>query len=403
MQIMITHGSLATTRVLQINRLQIGLAAVALALLLMLFSGLVYHFVFLKAAREGWPVVSQIVRFVVRDEVAQRDRFVRENLDAFATKVGEMQAKLLKLEAMGERVSGMAGVKPEEFKPALAPRPGAAATQPAVATPSAARGQGGQGGPFIPSMSDNHRVALDSLNADMESMGALADQYTDVFTLVESRLLEGRLAQLMVPSTKPVDGPVGSGFGFRTDPFTGRGALHMGLDFPADVGTAIVAAAGGVVVNIENHHAYGQMVEIDHGGGLVTRYAHSSKILVKNGDLVRRGQTVALVGNSGRSTGPHLHFEVLVDRVPQNPARFLAGRGVPAQAAQAAQVAAATPALPAPETRAARRQKDRSAAKAAAASAAPTAPAGPAPAAPAAPAAEPANPPATASTGEAGG
>ena len=82
------------------------LAAVALALLLMLFSGLVYHFVFLKAAREGWPVVSAIVRLVIRDEVQQRDRFVRENLDAIATKVGEMQAKLLKLEAMGDRVSG---------------------------------------------------------------------------------------------------------------------------------------------------------------------------------------------------------------------------------------------------------------------------------------------------------
>ena len=116
MQIMITHGSLANTRVLQLNRVQLALSLGALAALLMLFSGLVYHFVLLKAAREGWPVVSQVVRLVVRDEFAQRDRFVRENLDAMATKVGEMQAKLLKLEAMGDRVSGMAGVKPEEFK-----------------------------------------------------------------------------------------------------------------------------------------------------------------------------------------------------------------------------------------------------------------------------------------------
>jgi Peptidase family M23 len=337
MQIMITHGSLATTRVLQLNRIQIALAAVALALLLMLFSGLVYHFVFLKAAREGWPVVSAIVRLVIRDEVQQRDRFVRENLDAIATKVGEMQAKLLKLEAMGDRVSGMAGVKPEEFKPVLTPRPNAAVSP--VST-----GAGGQGGPFIPGMSADHRVALDALNIDMDTMSSRADQYTDLFTLIESRLLEGRLAQLLIPSTKPVDGPVGSGFGFRTDPITGRGALHMGLDFPADVGTPIVAAAGGVVINTENHHAYGQMVDIDHGNGLVTRYAHASKLLVKAGDLVKRGQTVAQVGNSGRSTGPHLHFEVLVDRVPQNPARFLAGRGTPppAAAVAAAPAAAAT-------------------------------------------------------------
>jgi murein DD-endopeptidase MepM/ murein hydrolase activator NlpD len=317
MQIMITHGSLATTRVLHLNRIQIGLAVVALAVVLMLFSGLIYHFVFLKAAREGWPVVSQVVRLVVRDEFAQRDRFVRENLDVMATKVGEMQAKLLKLEAMGDRVSGLAGVKPEEFKPVLSPRPGA----------SAPLSQKGQGGPFIPGLNDSQRGTLDTLASNVDLMDERADQYTDLFTLIESRLLEGRLAQLLIPSTAPVAGPVGSGFGFRTDPITGRGALHMGLDFPADIGTPIVAAAGGVVINTETHAAYGNMVEIDHGSGLVTRYAHASKLLVKTGDLVKRGQAVAQVGNTGRSTGPHLHFEVLVDGVPQNPARFLAGRG----------------------------------------------------------------------------
>jgi murein DD-endopeptidase MepM/ murein hydrolase activator NlpD len=372
MQIMITHGSLATTRVLQLNRVQIALAVVALALLLMLFSGLVYHFVLLKAAREGWPVVSQIVRFVVRDEVAQRDRFVRENLDAIATKVGEAQAKLLKLEAMGDRVAGMAGVKPEEFKPVLTPRPNAS-----VAPGAAADVPAGQGGPYIPGLSADHRVALDALNADMDALGARADQYTDLFTLVESRLLEGRLAQLLVPSTKPVDGPVGSGFGFRTDPFTGRGALHMGLDFPADVGTPILAAAGGVVINTESHHAYGLLVEVDHGANLVTRYAHASKILVKNGDLVKRGQTIALVGNTGRSTGPHLHFEVHVDRVPQNPARFLAGRATPPAPAMAA--ADAAPA----ESKPKRRARTSAPAPASGAVPAPAAPAAPAPAEPA--------------------
>jgi murein DD-endopeptidase MepM/ murein hydrolase activator NlpD len=373
MQIMITHGSLATTRVLQLNRVQIALAVVALALLLMLFSGLVYHFVLLKAAREGWPVVSQIVRFVVRDEVAQRDRFVRENLDAIATKVGEAQAKLLKLEAMGDRVAGMAGVKPEEFKPVLTPRPNASAA-PGTAAP------GGQGGPFIPGMSSDHRIALDALNADMDALGARADQYNDLFTLVESRLLEGRLAQLLVPSTKPVEGPVGSGFGFRTDPFTGRGALHMGLDFPADVGTPIMAAAGGVVINTDNHAAYGLLVEVDHGSNLVTRYAHASKVLVKTGDLVKRGQTIALVGNTGRSTGPHLHFEVHVDRVPQNPARFLAGRATPPALPLAAGAPALSAAAAPAEPKRARRQ--RAAAAAAAPGAAAPAPAAPAPAAP---------------------
>jgi murein DD-endopeptidase MepM/ murein hydrolase activator NlpD len=318
MQILITHGSLAQSRVLHVNRLQLGATLVALVAVLVLLSGAIYHFVFLKAAREGWPVVSQVFALVARDEAAQRDRFLRENLDAMAQKVGEMQAKLLKLEAIGDRVSGLAGVKAEEFKPLI--RPGAGASAPGTA-------RGGQGGPFVPDSGRADRLqSLDGLNAHVGELDERTDQTTDLFTLIESRLLEGRLAQLMVPSSAPVDGPVGSGFGFRSDPFTGRPALHTGLDFPAEIGTQVVAAAGGMVVSTERHAAYGNLVEIDHGNGLLTRYAHASKVLVKTGDLVKRGQPVAQVGNSGRSTGPHLHFEVLVEGVPQNPARFLAGR-----------------------------------------------------------------------------
>jgi murein DD-endopeptidase MepM/ murein hydrolase activator NlpD len=168
--------------------------------------------------------------------------------------------------------------------------------------------------------------SLDGLNGQIVELNERTEQTTDLFTLIESRLLEGRLAQLMVPSSAPIDGPVGSGFGFRSDPFTDRPALHTGLDFPAEVGTPILAAAGGMVVSTSPHPAYGNLVEIDHGNGLLTRYAHTSKVIVKTGDLVKRGQPVALVGTSGRSTGPHLHFEVLVEGVPQNPARFLAAR-----------------------------------------------------------------------------
>jgi murein DD-endopeptidase MepM/ murein hydrolase activator NlpD len=326
MQIMITHGNLSRTRVLQLSRPQLVATLVVSAIALMLVTGAIYHFVLLKAVREGWPLLSQAAGLLVRDDVTQRDRFLRENLDVMATRVGEMQAKLLKLEAMSDRVSGLAGVKPEEFKPVIAPR----TSSPAASGAGGGRGpSGGQGGPFVPGLSMNERISMEGLSTDMSTLDVRADQTTDLFTLIESRLLEGRLAQLLVPSSAPVAGPVGSGFGFRTDPFTGRGALHTGLDFPADVGTPIVAAAGGMVVNTEVHPGYGNLVEIDHGNGLVTRYAHASKVLVKAGDLVKRGQNVAQVGNTGRSTGPHLHFEVLVDSVPQNPARFLAGRAGP--------------------------------------------------------------------------
>jgi murein DD-endopeptidase MepM/ murein hydrolase activator NlpD len=313
MQILITHGHLARTRVVQLSRPQIVTAVLLVVVLLMLFSGTVYHFIFLKAAREGWPVVSQIVRLVVRDEIAQRDRFMRENLDAMAAKVGEMQAKLVKLESMGERVSGLAGVKSDELKP----------LQRAPA--------GGKGGPYVPLGS----ASMPLLTQTLQGLDEAADQNIDLFTLIESRLLESRLQALMVPSTPPVDGAVGSGFGFRTDPFTGRAALHTGLDFPAEIGTSIQAAAGGVVITVDWHAQYGHMVELDHGNGLVTRYAHASKTLVKPGDIVRRGQAIAQVGSTGRSTGPHLHFEVLLGGVPQNPARFLSGNAQTPNFAQA--------------------------------------------------------------------
>jgi murein DD-endopeptidase MepM/ murein hydrolase activator NlpD len=229
-----------------------------------------------------------------------------------ASKLGELQAKLVKLESASERVSGMAGVRAEELK--LLPR------------------GGGKGGAFVPLRSPS----MQQLDEAIDGLDLAADQRLDVFTLIESNLLEARLQSLMVPSVRPVDGPVGSGFGFRTDPIIGRAALHTGLDFPAEVGTAVVAAAGGVVSSVEQHAQYGRLIEIDHGNGLATRYAHVHRALVKAGDIVRRGQPVAQVGSTGRSTGPHLHFEVLVQGVPQNPAKFLAGGAARPSVAKAA-------------------------------------------------------------------
>ncbi len=311
MQLLITHGRLARTHALQFTRWQLALGALALAALLLLLSGTVYHFVFLKAAREGWPVVSPLVRLIVRDELAQRERFMRENLDAIAQKVGEMQAKLVRLEAMGERVQGLAGVKVDELDPPHRPASGAMPT-----------GTGaGRGGPFVAVA----RPSLEQLQQLVSGLDEVTDFNSDYFTLVESRLLASRLQALMVPSATPVDVVVGSGFGFRRDPFNGRSALHTGLDFPALAGTPIHAAAGGIVTARETRPEYGLVLELSHGNGLVTRYAHCSAISVPLGALVRRGQVVAQVGDSGRSTGAHLHFEVLVDGVPQDPARFLAG------------------------------------------------------------------------------
>ena len=309
MQIIITHGSAATSRVIQFGAWRIALLILGMVTALLLTSGLVYNLLLHKAAREGWPIVSQIVKFVVRDEFAQRDRFMRENLDAMAERLGEIQAKLVRLDAVSERVSAAVGVKPAELE--LMRKP-----------PTAQAAAGGQGGPYLPL--DN--PGLEQLRTSAAVVEESADRMADIYTWLESRLFEARMRSLLVPSTRPVDAETGSGFGFRTDPFTGRPALHAGLDFPADVGTPIEAAAGGVVVLVDRHAQYGNMIEIDHGNKLVTRYAHVSRFRVKQGDIVRRGQRIADVGNTGRSTGPHLHFEVLLEGVPQNPARFLAGK-----------------------------------------------------------------------------
>nr|WP_223210499.1 M23 family metallopeptidase [Leptothrix cholodnii] len=314
MDILITHGGLARTRSFHVGPLQLGVIVATFVLAMMMMSGTIYHFIFLKAAREGWPVVSHLTGLVVRDETEQRDRFLRENLDAMAQKVGEMQAKVVKLEAMGERVAGLAGIKPEELRvvETLGEKP--------LGGGEAATVEGGRGGPYVPVSSPS----MVQLNSVVDALELQAARSGDVFTLTESRLLERRLEMMMVPSAPPVRGPIGSGFGFRLDPFTRHAALHTGLDFPAPQGTPIHAAAGGVVLNAESQGAYGQAVEIDHGNGLVTRYAHTSKFHVRPGEVVRRGQLIANVGNTGRSTGAHLHFEVLLNGVQQNPARFLA-------------------------------------------------------------------------------
>lgn len=341
MDILLTHGRSARTRSFHVAAWQIVLMTLMAFVLMLGLAGAIYHLIFMKAVRDNWPVIGDLVRLIAKDEFAARDKFLRENLDAMAHKVGEMQAKMVKLDAVGSRVAGLAGLKQEDLKAiesAVAASASASAAEPLSAPASApsrpassAMSMGGifsaQGGPYIPA----DAPSFDFLNQLMDRMDEVADHRSDVFTLAESRLLEKKLEALVLPSSAPVIGPVGSGFGFRVDPLTGRSALHTGLDFPAHVGTPIRAAAGGVVISALTVPSYGQMLEIDHGNRLITRYAHLSESLVKPGQLIQRGQPIAKVGNTGRSTGAHLHFEVLYDGAPQDPARFLA-RGSKAEA-----------------------------------------------------------------------
>jgi murein DD-endopeptidase MepM/ murein hydrolase activator NlpD len=302
-QIIIVHPKLSQARTLTLRPAWVAGFAAALGLLVAASSGLLSYATLKLALDFQVPVLRDWMRSAgaaaPAGEAGREDAFVRHNIDALAVKLGQLQARLTRLDAIGDRVAGMAGLRPAEL-------------------PAAAPGRGG------PEPSASRPLSIDELAAAIERVSRGLDQRSDQLGLVESELLLRSVMARLLPSSEPLeDGLLGSHFGWRTDPFTGRSALHEGLDFNAPVGSPIVAAGAGHVVFAGWHPGYGRMVDIDHGGGIVTRYAHASRLLVKEGDIVRQGQRVAEVGSTGRSTGPHLHFEVRVGDTPRDPLQFL--------------------------------------------------------------------------------
>ncbi|MEO4045723.1 M23 family metallopeptidase [Pseudomonas sp. CAU 1711] len=191
---------------------------------------------------------------------------------------------------------------------------------------------GGRGGVLLPPRG----CAAARLDTDAQSLEALGRSETTARCLrgaldhLLERVANRNAALMAIPSHRPVQGArLGSAFGNRVDPFNKRLAFHSGLDFSIAGGTAVVAAAGGRVMSAQRHGGYGKLLEIDHGNGLVTRYAHLSRFYVKAGDVVTPGQRVAAVGSTGRSTGPHLHFEVRHHGRFVDPQRFLALADLP--------------------------------------------------------------------------
>jgi len=240
---------------------------------------------------------------------ATGDDRVQGRLNAMAVRLGELQAELARLDGLGQRLARSAGLKPKDLA--------------GLAT-GTVPGRGGALASTLPPRDYSVTEFAGILDGLKEQLDSRADQ----FGALEPVLIRKFARRQFMPSQKPVaDGWYSSNFGYRIDPFTGQNAFHEGIDFPAEAGTPVVAAAGGKVAYAGTHPQYGRMVEIDHGNGLITRYAHASQLNVKAGDLVVRGQRVAAVGSTGRSTGPHLHFEVRLNGVPQNPARFLQASG----------------------------------------------------------------------------
>ena len=299
MNIILVSDSLAKSRSVTLSQGQVLLIAFGILVSGFLLATATYFVTMKFAVDLRNPYLRTLMSSLHQDEMKRSETETKENLNALAAKVGELQARILRLDAFGQRLAKAANIKPEEFRFDEKP---------------------GQGGPAAAgrdlSMSEFQRM-LDDISRTLDDRG-------DKLGVLDSLLLDDRLARKTIPTTLPVAmGYYSSNFGYRVDPITGKSTFHTGVDLIANTGTPVMAAAGGVVASSSYSGEYGNMVDIDHDNGLTSRYAHLSRSLVKAGDVVMKGQVIAMVGVTGRTTGPHLHFEVREKGIPLNPNKFL--------------------------------------------------------------------------------
>jgi murein DD-endopeptidase MepM/ murein hydrolase activator NlpD len=244
---------------------------------------------------------NALLRTKVRTQQAQLDlarRGAQREVNALAARLGELQAEANRLNALGERLTRIGQLQDGEFdfeKPV---------------------GVGGAG-----PVRDMSKAELDSGLAQLDAQFSASGEQLSV---LEALLFNRQLDMNAVPSREPIaNSYITSGFGGRADPIVGGKQFHKGIDFEADVGDPVLAVADGVVSYSGVRSGYGNVIEIDHGNGYVTRYAHNSRLTRKVGELVRAGQEVAKAGSTGRSTGAHVHFEVWEHGRVVNPRNFL--------------------------------------------------------------------------------
>lgn len=317
MNIILVSDSLAKSRIVTISQSQIIMAVMGFVSAGFMFALGTYWITMKYAVDIQNPFIQSLISTLTQQQTAEAEKDMREQLSSLAVKLGELQARLMRLDAFGERLGKAAGIKSEEFRFSESP---------------------GQGGP-IPSDALSGEISRKEFQIRLSEISRALDDRADKLGVLDSVLMDGRLAAKAIPTTMPVEtGYYSSNFGYRIDPFNGRSTFHTGIDFTAAPGSPILAAAGGVVAVAELHSEYGQMIDVNHDNGLTTRYAHLSKMLVKVGDIVLKGQRIGDLGSTGRATGPHLHFEVRENSVPLNPNRFLnfARAQQPAQATKTA-------------------------------------------------------------------
>ena len=313
MQIIVISDRLAKAKTLTLTTRHLFASVVLGTVMLVGLTIGLYALTFRLAGDVRLPFLQQIIVAAQQGETQKAREFVQQNLNAMAVKLGEMQAQLTRLDALGERLSSVAGIKPQEFR--LNEPPGLGGAQSVSYPPQ--------------------DLTMREFNQRLEMLSRQMENRTDLLGVLEAQMFEQAVKKKLLPTMLPVNASFNSStFGVRIDPFTGQNTMHEGIDFMVDPGTPVVSAAGGVVHFAGMHPQYGYMIDIDHGNDLVTRYAHCSRLLVKEGDFVQRGRKIALSGATGRATGPHLHFEVRYRGSAQNPARFLYATTPPATLAR---------------------------------------------------------------------
>jgi murein DD-endopeptidase MepM/ murein hydrolase activator NlpD len=225
-----------------------------------------------------------------RDEILEAKRVAEENLNALTLRLGQMQAHVIRLDALGQRLTRIAGLDSGEFD---------------FSNPPA------QGGPEEGSVLAADSIAMPDFMTQLDDLSQQLKDREEQLSVLESMIMNRNLQAEVLPAGRPISkGWISSNYGIRNDPFTGKPEFHKGLDLAGKEGSDVVAVAAGVVTWAGKRYGYGNLVEINHGKGYVTRYGHGKEVLVKVGDTVKKGQLIARMGNTGRSTGPHVHFEV---------------------------------------------------------------------------------------------
>jgi murein DD-endopeptidase MepM/ murein hydrolase activator NlpD len=298
--IILVSDSLAKSRSMTLSQTQVLMIAFGILLSGFVLAMATYVVTMRFAVDVRNPYLRTLLDALHQDDLKRNEMQTRESLNALAVKVGELQARILRLDAFGERLAKSAGIKRDEFRFEEKP---------------------GQGGP---APSPGRELSTAEFQQMLDEISRVLDDRGDKLGALDSLLMDDRLTRKTIPTTMPVAmGYYSSNYGYRLDPFTGRQTFHTGVDLIAPPGTAVVAAAGGVVTTVTFSPEYGNMVDVDHDNGLTSRYAHLSKSLVRVGDIVMKGQNIANVGATGRATGPHLHFEVREKGIPLNPNKFL--------------------------------------------------------------------------------